>query len=114
MGARQPVGRRLNRGRHAVGERAATGRSRASRCCDVRAQGRSTVRPPSILNSSNDIGGQLVFDRVDAITQLQLSLFQSLNLKQIRPGRALQSLNRGIKIAVFLSEARELCSELRL
>jgi hypothetical protein len=61
--------------------------------------------------SRDDVRRQLILDGVDAVAQLQFPLLQSLNLEEIGPRRSLQCLNRGIEVAMFLSQARELRPE---
>ena len=60
----------------------------------------------------NDIRGELVFDGVDAVAQVKLALFQSLDLKDVGTRGAFQRSDGGIKVAVFLQHARKLGPEL--
>ena len=59
-------------------------------------------------NSRDDVGRQLVFDEGNAIPQIELALFQPLDLKQVRPRRVLQGHNGGVQVAVLLLQARQL------
>ena len=57
---------------------------------------------------SDNVGGELVLDRPDAITQNELAFFQPLQLQNVESRRLVQSLYGGIEIAVFLAQARKL------
>jgi hypothetical protein len=54
----------------------------------------------------------LIVDEPDPVAQVELALFQPLDLQQIRAWRHLKGLDRGIEIAVLLKEARQLGAEL--
>ncbi len=66
------------------------------------------------MGLGNDIRGQGVLDERDSIAQVELALFQSLNLNDVLAGRSLQRLDRGIEVTVFLLQLRKLRLELRL
>jgi hypothetical protein len=62
----------------------------------------------------NNVGRDLVFDEGDAVAQLQFALFQPLQPQQVGRGRLMQRIDRGVEVAVFLLEARELHRKLAL
>ena len=84
------------------------------------ANGRSTPWPenmgnrwksgtgPRAANSGNDVGGELVFDLDDAITQMQLAFLQALHLQQVRSWRVVQRFDGNIEIAMLLAQLPEL------
>lgn len=55
--------------------------------------------------SGDDVGGNLIGDDRNPVAQLQLAFFQALQLQQIGGGRALEGVDRGVEVAVFLSQA---------
>jgi len=57
---------------------------------------------------SNDVGEQLVFQARNLIFQQQLALFKALKLKLIERRLLGQARDHIVKIAVFLSQARQL------
>ena len=59
-------------------------------------------------NLGNDIGRDLVFDEGDAVAQLQFALLQPLQPQQIRRRRLVQSIDRGVEIAMLLLQPCEL------
>jgi len=61
-----------------------------------------------ILPLRDDVRRQLIFDKGDAVAQLQFALFESLNLDEVGSGRILQRCNRGIEVAMLLLQARKL------
>jgi hypothetical protein len=56
----------------------------------------------------NDVGRQLIFDVGDAVPELQFSLFEALDLNEVRTRRFLQRSNRGVEVAMLLLQARKL------
>ena len=56
----------------------------------------------------DDIRRKLIFDKRDAVAQLQLALLEALNLDDIRAGRSLQRGDRGIEVAMLLLQAQKL------
>src|SRR5580700_9954446 len=56
----------------------------------------------------NDIRRELVFDKGDAVAQLQLALLQALHLDDVSTRRILQGRNRGVEVAMLLLQARQL------
>jgi hypothetical protein len=56
----------------------------------------------------DDIRRELVFDKGDAVAQLQLALLEALNLDDIRAGRSLQRGDRGVEVAMLLLQAQQL------
>src|SRR3954447_12534708 len=62
----------------------------------------------------DDIRRYLIFDEGDAIAQLQLALFQTLQPQQIRRGRLMQGIDRRVEISVFLLQPCELDFEFAL
>ena len=82
---------------------------------DYRSEGsRGKRRNRNFRGLGNDIRGQGVLDERDSIAQVELALFQSLNLNDVLAGRSLQRLDRGIEVTVFLLQLRKLRPELRL
>jgi hypothetical protein len=69
---------------------------------------------PDYEHSSNDVGGDLVFDEGDAVSQLQLALLQPLEAQQVWRRRLMQGIDRGIEIAVLLLQPCELGFEFAL
>ena len=65
-----------------------------------------------IMRSRDDVGRQLVFDRVDAVAQIELALLQALHLQNVGPARILERRDGGIEVAMFLQEPRQLRAEL--
>ena len=63
-------------------------------------------------NSRNDIRRELILDEGDAVAQVQLALFQPLDLQHIRAWGHLQGLDRGIEVTMLLEETRQLGAEL--
>ena len=59
----------------------------------------------------NDIRRQGVLDLTDLVAQDQLALFQPLHLNQVGAGRQGQGRNRGVEVAVFLLQARQLLAQ---
>ena len=57
--------------------------------------------------SGDDVRCDLIFDKRDAIAQLQLALFQALQPEQVRRRRLVQCLDCGIKIAMLLLQPRK-------
>jgi hypothetical protein len=71
--------------------------------------------PPDLLGTlGNDIGRDLVFDKSDAVAQLQFAFLQALQAQQIRSGRLMQGIYRRVEIAVLLLQPRELVFEFAL
>ena len=62
--------------------------------------------------SRNDIRRELILDEGDAVAQVQLALFQPLDLQHIRARGHLEGLDRGVQVAVLLKQARQLGAEL--
>lgn len=52
----------------------------------------------------NNIRKQLVFGLRDLIANLQFAFFQALHLQAVTAGRCEQRVDRGIKIAMLLSQ----------
>jgi hypothetical protein len=59
------------------------------------------------LASGDDVGCDLVFDEGDAVAQLQLALFQPLNLQYVGSRRVLQGFDRDVQITMLLLQARQ-------
>lgn len=59
------------------------------------------------FGSGNDVGGNLIFQKSDAVAQLQLSFFQALQPQQIRGRRVLQRFDRRVEVAMFLLQPRK-------
>ncbi|KWV44441.1 hypothetical protein AS156_24335 [Bradyrhizobium macuxiense] len=72
------------------------------------------ARRRAIRASRDDVGRDLVFDEGDAIAQLQLPLLQALQHQQIRRGRLMQRVDRGVEVAVLLLQTRKLGVEFAL
>jgi hypothetical protein len=64
--------------------------------------------------SGDDVGGDLVFDEGDAVTQLQFAFFQALQPQQIGSGRLMQSVDRRVEVAVLLLQPSEFGLEFAL
>ena len=60
----------------------------------------------------NNIRRDLVFDAADLVAQHQLALLQPLHLDQVGAGRHRQGGDRGVEVAVFLLQARQLLPQL--
>jgi len=58
--------------------------------------------------SGDDVGRELIFDKGDAVPQLQLALLQALHLDDIRSRRSLQRSDRRVEIAMLLLQAQKL------
>src|SRR5450755_4884778 len=86
-----------------MGEEYLDGRSRALQRARAHPAGQS---------SRDDVGGQLVLDEADAVAQHQLALLEPLDLENVRAGRDLQRLDRGVEIAMLLPQPRKLRPQL--
>src|SRR5215216_8028985 len=58
-------------------------------------------------NSCDDIGRELVLDEGDAVAQNQLTLFQALDLQDVRPGNVVQRLDGSVEVAMLLPQASQ-------
>ncbi len=65
------------------------------------------LRAPRNDGLRDDVRSQLVFDKGDAVAQMQLALLQALHLDDVRAGRLLQCRNRGVEITMLLLKARQ-------
>ena len=70
------------------------------------------VRPAQARPSRNDIGRELVLDKGDAVAQIQLALFQALDLQLVGARGIVQRLDRGVEVTMLLPQARQLRPEL--
>ncbi len=68
----------------------------------------STTPPAGNDALGDDIRRELVFDKGDAVAQVQLALLQALNLDDVGAWRSLQRSNRGVEVAMLLLQARKL------
>jgi hypothetical protein len=64
------------------------------------------------MYSRNDVRRDLVFDAADFVAQHELAFFQALHLNDIGARRHRQSGDRGVEVAVFLLQARQLLPQL--
>jgi hypothetical protein len=64
------------------------------------------------MQSSYDVGGELILDEGDAVAQDQLSLLEALNLENVRSRRNLQRFDRDIEVAMFLPQPYKLSPQL--
>jgi hypothetical protein len=62
----------------------------------------------------DDVGRDLIFDKGDAVAQLQLALLQPLQPQQIRRRRLMQGIDRRVEITVLLLQPRKLGLQLAL
>src|SRR6187397_614969 len=62
--------------------------------------------------SRNDIRRELILDKGHPVLQVQLALFQPLDLQNIGTGRRFERSDRSIEVAVLLQEARQLVAKL--
>ena len=60
----------------------------------------------------NNIRGELILDRADAVAQDELALLQALHLDEVGAGGGRQSGNRGIEVAMLLLQAHQLLPQL--
>src|SRR5215216_5461639 len=60
----------------------------------------------------NDIRRELILDERDAVAQVQLALFQPLDLQHILAWRPLKGFDGRIEIAMLLKQARQLGAQL--
>ena len=61
---------------------------------------------------SDNIRRDLVFDAADLVAQHQLAFLQALHLDHVGAGRHRQGDDRGVEVAVFLLQARQLLAQL--
>lgn len=64
------------------------------------------------VRSGNDIWRKLIFEKSQPVAQHEFSLLQPLDLQPVAGAELEQRLNRGIKVAVLLSQALKLCLQL--
>jgi hypothetical protein len=60
------------------------------------------------LRLRNDVRRELVLNKCDAVAQIQLALFQTLDLNQVGAERYFERRNRGIEVAMLLLQTRKL------
>ncbi len=71
----------------------------------------SRGRQKGVRISGDDIRRQGIFNRADLVAKHQLTLFQSLNLDEIRARRCRQSSNGRVEVTVLLLQVRQLLSQ---
>src|SRR5260370_1328126 len=86
---------------------------RRSGCTKAAMRASSRWRPKS-AESRDDIGRELILDEGNAIPQIELALFQPLDLQHVRPRGVLEGQNRGVEVAVLLQQARQLLPQVAL
>ena len=56
---------------------------------------------------SNDVGGKLIFEKRQTITQKQFALLEPLNLQPVSRAHMEQCLDRGVEIPMLLTQTLE-------